>query len=249
MSRGIGSQIRSNAVGYVALFVALTGTAAALPGKATVQSNDIKPNAVKSKHVKDGQVGSSDVADETLVGGDVQDGSLEGVDLAPAALDGDGIRDQSLTGQDIAPDSLTGANIDENTLGGPLVKRCTNGSVLGAIRVNGNEQFNSFFTAAGTQGFTCSLSSPMARRTAAGVYEACFPSGALSASDFNLAIGSAVQTGVGSAGEDNFVSVGTKTTLPACDDGDGAVFEVRVQDIGDSGATLQDGVFVLAVVD
>jgi hypothetical protein len=61
-------------VALIALVAALAGTAAALPGKNSVDKNDIKKNAIKSKNIKKGQVKSSDIADAQ-----VQD-----IDLAPA---------------------------------------------------------------------------------------------------------------------------------------------------------------------
>jgi hypothetical protein len=47
-----------------ALFVALgTGAASALPGKGSVDRNDIRANAVASKQVKNGAISGLDVAD------------------------------------------------------------------------------------------------------------------------------------------------------------------------------------------
>ena len=58
MSRRISNHIRSNVIAYVALFVALGGTAWA-----------IERNSVKSKHIVDNQVKTGDVRDDTLPGG------------------------------------------------------------------------------------------------------------------------------------------------------------------------------------
>jgi hypothetical protein len=43
----VGNHLRSHVVGYVAIFLALTGTAVALPGKNTVDSGDIRNGQVK----------------------------------------------------------------------------------------------------------------------------------------------------------------------------------------------------------
>lgn len=43
----------ATAISLVALFVALAGTAAALPGKGSVSADDIRRNAVTGKHVKE----------------------------------------------------------------------------------------------------------------------------------------------------------------------------------------------------
>ena len=70
--------IRSNVVGYLALFVALSGTAAALPRTNTVDSRDIINKQVKSADIGSGQVQSVDVADDStafaLTGSDVAAG-------------------------------------------------------------------------------------------------------------------------------------------------------------------------------
>jgi uncharacterized protein YjbI with pentapeptide repeats len=101
MIHRLASHARGNAVAYVALFVALTGTAWAA---ATIGPRDIKSNAVRSRHIKDGGVKSADVNDATLQGGDV--------------------KDETLTGTDIQDDSLKGADVDESSLHG-LVRDAT----------------------------------------------------------------------------------------------------------------------------
>ncbi len=53
-------------VALLALVVALGGTAGALPGKGSVQSNDIKKNAVKGKHVKNDSIKGADVLESSL---------------------------------------------------------------------------------------------------------------------------------------------------------------------------------------
>ena len=53
-------------VALVALVAALAGSAVALPGKNTVDKNDIKKNAVKSKAIKNGQVKAVDIADGSI---------------------------------------------------------------------------------------------------------------------------------------------------------------------------------------
>ena len=75
--RAIHRHIRTNLVGYVALFAALsTGAYAA----------GLQPDSVKSKHIKDGAVTSGDVADESLTGTDVAGNSLTGTDIAESTL-------------------------------------------------------------------------------------------------------------------------------------------------------------------
>lgn len=53
-------------VAIIALIAALAGGAVALPGKNTVDKNDIKRNAVKGKQVKDNALTGADVDESTL---------------------------------------------------------------------------------------------------------------------------------------------------------------------------------------
>jgi hypothetical protein len=74
--RSITSHIRSNVIGYVALFLVLTGgTAYALDGSNTVFTDDIV----------NGEVRNPDIATDSVGSGKVIDDSLRGVDIANAA--------------------------------------------------------------------------------------------------------------------------------------------------------------------
>jgi hypothetical protein len=75
-SRRVTDHVRSNVVGYLALFVTLSGTAWAVD---KVGSREIAKNAVKAKHIKDGQVRSAEVADDGLTGEDIAESTLEGI--------------------------------------------------------------------------------------------------------------------------------------------------------------------------
>ena len=111
MGTRVRMHVRSNVVGYIALFVALSGTAAALPGTNSVDSGDIINQQVKSADIANGQVRSTDIADDStlfaLTGGDIANGSLSGADVA----------DGSLGGSDIADGSVTGSDVNESSLG------------------------------------------------------------------------------------------------------------------------------------
>jgi len=80
--------VRSNVVGYLALFVALSGVtyAAGSVPKNSVSSSSIKKGAVKSIDVRDGTLTGTDVRDETLTGTDVSDGTLTGADINEGTL-------------------------------------------------------------------------------------------------------------------------------------------------------------------
>jgi hypothetical protein len=76
----------STVIAYLALFVALGGTAYALG-----------VNSVKSKHIKNGAVRSVDVGNDRLTGTDVDESTLSGVDAA--SLGGTAVEDVLVRGQ------------------------------------------------------------------------------------------------------------------------------------------------------
>jgi hypothetical protein len=72
----------ANVVSTLALFVVIAGgTAAALPGKKTVQANDMKRNSVKAAAIASNAVRSAEIADGAVTGADVADGGLSYADL------------------------------------------------------------------------------------------------------------------------------------------------------------------------
>jgi hypothetical protein len=71
-------------VALLALVVAMSGAAIALPGKRTVDSGDIKRNAVRSKHIQAKAVQGSDVQADALKGKQVFEDKLGAVPEAKA---------------------------------------------------------------------------------------------------------------------------------------------------------------------
>jgi hypothetical protein len=93
MSAKLRTHIRSNVIGYIALFFALsTGSAVALSGSNTVFSDDIVDNEVKA----------ADVRNDTLAGG-----GLAAADLQAS----------SVGTSEVANNSLNGGDINESLLG------------------------------------------------------------------------------------------------------------------------------------
>ncbi len=74
------------AVAFVALLIALSGTAIALPGKSTVDSGDIRRGAVKAADLGRNAVTSPKVRNSSLRGGDVRNESLTGLDINESTL-------------------------------------------------------------------------------------------------------------------------------------------------------------------
>ena len=103
MSSSISSHFRSNVVGYVALFLVLTGVAYAA---------GLEPNSVRSRQIKNGQVRNADLAA----------GAVTASSVAPNALGGDQIDESNLAqvpsaeNADHARTSDTAADADQ--LGG-----------------------------------------------------------------------------------------------------------------------------------
>jgi hypothetical protein len=122
MSARIGEHVRGNVVGYVALFIALSGTAWAA---GQIGSGDLARNAVRSKHIKNQQVKTKDIRDAAVNAAKVADGSLTGSDVASDSVGGQQIEESDL-GQ--VPDA---ANADQ--LDGIDSTGFGNGALLGRI--------------------------------------------------------------------------------------------------------------------
>jgi hypothetical protein len=72
----------TNVLATVALVGAIAGsTAVALPGKKTVQANDMKKNSVKAAAIATNAVKTAEIADGAVTGADVADGGLSYADL------------------------------------------------------------------------------------------------------------------------------------------------------------------------
>lgn len=94
--------LRTNAVAYLALFVALGGSAYAA---SKITSADIKDNTIKGKDIRSSQVTGADLRDESATGADIANGSLDTSD----------VKDGGLTGGDIADKSIGGTKVDPAT--------------------------------------------------------------------------------------------------------------------------------------
>jgi hypothetical protein len=165
VSSRIRNHIRGNVVGYIALFLVLTGgTAQALNGSNTVFSDDIvnrqvktadidpgaistgrlSPNAVKTKRVADNNLTGEDITG--LTGGDVTDGSLTGEDVAGGSLNGNQINEfqvgiggdlgGSLGNAQLQPDVVGSQEVVTNSLTGSDIDE----SQLGPVPLAGNAQ-------------------------------------------------------------------------------------------------------------
>ena len=140
MLRKLGTHLRDQWMGALALFLVLGGGTAYAAG--TIGSDDIIDGSVRSIDLKNDDIRTFDVRDDTQTGGglgatDLGPGSV-GVDelsslafaggdisqdsptspfqIAPNAIQNSEVSDETLSGADVASNSLTGSDIDETTL-------------------------------------------------------------------------------------------------------------------------------------
>jgi hypothetical protein len=118
MQNRISGHLRGNIVGYVALFLVLTGgTAYALDGSNTVFTDDIVDGQVRTADLHADSVIGAKVADGSLTGGDLADRSIGGQKIGTETLTGANVTDGSLFGADIANDSLSAQDIGTHAIG------------------------------------------------------------------------------------------------------------------------------------
>jgi hypothetical protein len=137
----------ANVMATIAVFFVLSGgTAVALSGTDTVQSDDLGPGSqVKGPDVAANAVNGSDVVDNSIASADIQNFSLGNGDLLTGSVDSRAAADSSLTSADIqnfslgngdlltgsvdsraaADSSLTGADVSLNSLTGNDINEST----------------------------------------------------------------------------------------------------------------------------
>jgi hypothetical protein len=70
----------------LALLVSMTGTVGALPGKNTVDKNDLKPGVVGFKHLKAGAVKENRIATGSITSGHIADNGIDSDDYADESI-------------------------------------------------------------------------------------------------------------------------------------------------------------------
>ncbi len=144
MSAGIRQHIRSNIVGYVAVFIALSGTAYAidgpLPGQNQVGSQDIINDEVLAADIGPDAVRTPMVLADTLLGEDIAEGAISSSEvldesLAEADIDIGGVAssevlNSSLTEFDLESDSVGYSELDTNAFNAEIAE-ISPGSVFG----------------------------------------------------------------------------------------------------------------------
>jgi hypothetical protein len=114
----IRHHLRSNVVGYLALFVALSGTAVALPATDTVFGDDIVDGQIESIDISDiDGVRSVDVRDD-----DKNGGGLAAIDLARDSVGSSEIATDGVGSPEIATDAVRGPEIATDGVGSPEIE-------------------------------------------------------------------------------------------------------------------------------
>ncbi len=110
MSSSISRTVRSNALGLVAIFIALTGTAIAAQTAAT--------NSVLSRSIKNGQVKKPDLAGNAVRGdANVLDGTISGLDVLDDSLGADELANDSVGSPEVAANAIGNSEMADSAVG------------------------------------------------------------------------------------------------------------------------------------
>src|SRR3954451_4119480 len=147
MEGRIANHIRSNIIGYIALFLfAMGGSAYALdgplPGQNQVGSDDIINGEVKNGDIGTFQVNANSVAPDSLGSAKTAPRSVKNSDLGLGASSSNTIADGGIQAVDVKANTLTGAQIDESTLDATILQRriggtCAPGQAIRDVAQNG----------------------------------------------------------------------------------------------------------------
>jgi hypothetical protein len=131
MSERIRGHLRSNVVGYIALFCfAMSGTAIALDGSNTVFSDDIVNGEVKAADIGNGEVGTADIATDGVTAIDIGTDAVTDSEIIAGGVRTSEIANNQVQSADVLDNGLTGADIaDTDSLGSAEVGGLTGGDI------------------------------------------------------------------------------------------------------------------------
>jgi hypothetical protein len=153
LSERIRQHLQGNVVGYVALFVALSGTALALPGHKTVKSDDLANGAVKSKAIADGSVKTTKIGNAAVTSGKLADASVTPQKVAASAVGATALADGAVTSAKLADDSVIRQKIAQGEVNGG---KLANGAVNSAKVADGTLLAEDFAAGQLSDGFAVS---------------------------------------------------------------------------------------------
>ena len=120
MSARIAGHLRGNVVGYVAVFIALSGTAYAvdgpLQGQNKVGSADIINGEVYTEDIGNGQVIGSKLAPDSISSAKIDAGEVKAGDIGQNAVASAEIVNDTVTGTDIFNGSVTSVDIPKGAI-------------------------------------------------------------------------------------------------------------------------------------
>ncbi len=125
MSGRIRSHLRSNVIGYLALFFALSGSVAYAThpgGDNTIDSGDIINGQVTEPDIATNSVRSAEILNDSMAGGgleqqDLQGSSVGGSEIRNNAVASGEVENDSLGSDDLAPDSVTNSEMTDDSVG------------------------------------------------------------------------------------------------------------------------------------
>jgi hypothetical protein len=150
LSERIAAHLRGNVVGYVALFVALSGTAVALPGHKAVKDDDIAPGAVTAKAIHKAAVKHAKLANGAVSSQNIVDGSVVAADLGASSVTDSELADDAVTRQKILAGAINGGKLANGSVDSQKV----NDGSLQAIDFGNGQLSDGFVTTTDGGSFT-----------------------------------------------------------------------------------------------
>ncbi|HEY8000924.1 MAG: hypothetical protein ACHQJ5_07880 [Vicinamibacteria bacterium] len=166
-SERIRRHLRGNVVGYVAVFIALSGTAAALPGQKTVKSDDIAKGAVKGKALAADAVSTSKLRANSVSASKIAAAAVTASKLGGSAVGTGALADAAVTAPKLATDSVVREKIGQGEINGG---KLANGSVNSAKVADGTLLAEDFAAGQLSDGFVLSGSGPFTIQRAGRVF-------------------------------------------------------------------------------
>jgi hypothetical protein len=126
---------------FIALSVALGGTATALRGHDTVSKDDIRRGAVGKSEVRTDSIGKAELIEDVITGGQVAESTLQGVATASglthfAVVDDNGVRSRS---RNVSTTARTGEG-SYNVVFNRDVSKCAYLVSLGRVLLGGSQR-------------------------------------------------------------------------------------------------------------
>ncbi len=103
-------------LGFIAIVIAVVGTASAAPSTRLIHANEIAPGAVTAKALGKGVVHTKNLADSAVTSKKLAKGAVNKRVLAKGAVTSSAIADNAITARQLAPGSVYGGALGERTV-------------------------------------------------------------------------------------------------------------------------------------